>query len=120
MASGLVSIIILNSIVFSFIFWLLTFLAKYTYSYKYFNYKLNFYECGFKNLTVFKIHYNINYIMLILFLLVYDGEFLVLIPFALNIVCISIEVVFSVFLFLVWLLIALIFDMAYRALDWQS
>ena len=33
---------------FSFIFWILTYLAKYTYSNKFYNYKLNFYECGFK------------------------------------------------------------------------
>ena len=57
--------------------------------------------------------------MLILFLLIYDGEFLILIPFSLNISLISIEVICSLVFFIVWLLIALLFDLAYSALDWQ-
>ena len=112
--------IIINSILFSFIFWTLTFLSKIFYSNKYFNYKYNFYECGFKNLTKKKISYDINYILLVLFLLIYDGEFLILIPFSFNITCISLEVIIAVIFFIIWLVIALIFDYAYGALDWQN
>ena len=112
--------IIINSILFSFIFWTLTFLSKIFYSNKYFNYKYNFYECGFKNLTKKKISYDINYILLVLFLLIYDGEFLILIPFSFNITCTSLEVIIAVIFFIIWLIIALIFDYAYGALDWQN
>jgi len=76
--------ILLSAFIFSFIFWVLTFLSKIFYTNKYFHYKLNFYECGFRNLTKKKISYELNYIMLILFLIIYDGEFLVLIPYAFN------------------------------------
>lgn len=118
--AGVVGInLILNAIIFSNIFWLLTFCAKFLYSNKYYNYKFNFYECGFKSFTVKKITYNINYIMLILFLLIYDGEFLLLIPVALNIQLMNSTIIFAVTIFLVWLIIALVFDYAYNALDWQ-
>lgn len=111
--------LILNAVIFSFIFWILTFAAKSLYSNKYYDYKLNFYECGFKNITKKKISYEINYVMVMLFLLLYDGEFLVLIPFALNNECFTLEVYFALLLFLVWLVVALLFDYAMSALDWQ-
>lgn len=112
--------LIINAILFSCIFWILTFLSKVFYTNKYFNYKYNFYECGFKNLTKKKISYDINYILLVLFLLIYDGEFLILIPFAFNINFISIEILFIIIFFILWLIIALIFDYSYSALDWQN
>lgn len=114
-----VSIIFINAIIFSFIFWILTFISKALYSNKYFSYKLNFYECGFKSLSLTRVSYNINYILLILFLLIYDGEFLILIPFALNLSLTTIIIVVSVAIFILWLIIALIFDYAFNALDWQ-
>ena len=119
MVGGLVGIVIINAVVFSFIFWVLTFLAKALYTNQYYNYKLNFYECGFKNLTTTRVNYNLNYILLILFLLVYDGEFLILIPVALNLSLLSVEVILAVSFFVVWLLVALFFDLAYSALDWN-
>lgn len=105
--------------IFSCIFWILTYSAKLLYSNKYYNYKLNFYECGFKSFTANKIQYNINYIMLILFLLVYDGEFLILIPISLNLTCTNLHMIFCLFCFLYWLLLALVLDYVYNALDWQ-
>lgn len=120
MAGVLFLNIIISAIIFSFLFWILTFLAKSTYSNKYFNYKLNFYECGFKSLNKKKITYDINYILLLLFLLIYDGEFLILIPFAFNSSYISFSVICCFSIFLMWLLVALIFDYAYSALDWQN
>lgn len=119
MAGALLLSIITNAIVFSFIFWLLTFLGKVFYSNKYFNYKLNFYECGFKNLSTKSIQYEINFMLLILFLLIYDGEFLVLIPYALNSDLIDPAVCLSIFFFFLWMLVALYYDHFYSALDWQ-
>lgn len=120
MAGVLFINIIINAFFFSFIFWILTFLAKKFYSNNYFNYKLNFYECGFKNLTKKKISYDLNYILLVLFLLIYDGEFLILIPFAFNSLYFSLNLVITLSFFLIWLLIALIYDYAFSALDWQN
>jgi len=112
-------IIIFNTIIFSFIFWVLTYLSKWFYSNKYYNYKLNFYECGFMSLTNYKITYNINFMLLILFLLIYDGEFLVLIPIALNVLVTTFNIYAILFFFGFWLLITLFFDYIHNTLEWQ-
>ena len=119
MAGVIFTHLIISAIIFSFIFWGLTFLSKLLYTNYYFNYKLNFYECGFKNLTKKKISYELNYIMLVLFLLIYDGEFLILIPFAFNASILSIPTLVCLVFFFFWLIIALIFDYAFNALEWQ-
>lgn len=109
--------ITINATIFSLIFWILTFVLKYFYSNKNFNYKLNFYECGFRSLTNIKIQYNINFILLLLFLLIYDGEFLILIPLALNISIISFIPVFILSIFIILLIVTLLFDLIYNSLE---
>jgi NADH:ubiquinone oxidoreductase subunit 3 (subunit A) len=111
--------VIINAMVFSIIFWVLTFMLKYYYSNKNFNYKLNFYECGFKSLNNIKVQYNINFILIVLFLLVYDGEFLILTPLALNISIINIVSILVLLIFIILLIITLVYDLIYNALEWQ-
>lgn len=119
MAGILVLTVIINAIIFSFIFWILTFISKYYYSNKYYNLKLNFYECGFKSLTQFQINYSVNFLMLILFLLLYDGEFLIIIPFSLNVLVSNLSTYMLLVYFLVWLYLTLLLDYIFNALDWQ-
>lgn len=119
MAGILVFYTIINAIFFSVLFWILTFVSKYFYSNKYYATKLNFYECGFKSLTQFQVNYNINFLLLILFLLLYDGEFLIIIPFSLNIFISSYLTYVIVFYFLVWLYLTLVLDYIFNALEWQ-
>ncbi len=116
--SFLVKLIVYASL-FSIIFWLLTFVGKWFYSNIYYNYKLNFYECGFKSLTKVKINYNINYILLLLFFLIYDGEFLILLPFSLNFSLLYFQTFWCLWFFIFWLLLTLLIDYIYQALDWQ-
>lgn len=119
MAGILIFNTIVNAILFSFIFWILTFISKFYYSNKYYNTKLNFYECGFKSLTQFQINYNVNFLLLVLFLLLYDGEFLIIIPFSLNILLSTFSSYFILFFFLIWLYLTLLLDYIFNALDWQ-
>ena len=119
MVGSVFLVISINALLFSFIFWVLTFCAKWFYSNKYYNYKLNFYECGFKSLTNYKVNYSINYVLLILFLLIYDGEFLILIPFSLNVSLITFNSLFLLGFFMIWLIFSLLIDYIYSALDWQ-
>ena len=42
------------------------------------------FQTVYSPLTNIKIQYNINFILIMLFILIYDGEFLILIPAALN------------------------------------
>ena len=116
---GVVTYIIIYASLFSLIFWILTFILKYYYSNKNFEYKLNFYECGFKSLSNIKIQYNINFILIILFLIIYDGEFLFLIPFALNISIINFISLFLIFFFIYMLIITIIYDLIFNCLEWQ-
>jgi len=118
-AGNLVFIVIINAIIFSFIFWILTFASKYYYSNKYYNLKLNFYECGFKSLTQFQVNYNINFLLLILFLLLYDGEFLIIIPFSLNVLVSNCSAFLVLLYFMAWLYLTLLLDYIFNALDWQ-
>lgn len=111
--------LIINALFFSFIFWILTFVSKIFYSNRYYSYKLNFYECGFKNITKVKTTYEVNFILVLLFLLIYDGEFLILIPLTLYINFLSFEIIVSAIFFIVWFIITLVFDYAYHALEWQ-
>lgn len=85
---------------------------------KYKNYKLNFYECGFKAFTSVKINFSIQYLLLACFLVIYDTEFLILYPVMFNLYSItSVELLLVIFFFLL-LLGALIIDYVYAALDW--
>jgi NADH:ubiquinone oxidoreductase subunit 3 (subunit A) len=117
--SSSVGLVICNAIIFSFIFWILTFSFKYYYSNKNYNYKLNFYECGFKSLNTIKIQYNINFTLIILFLLIYDGEFLILVPIALNVNILNFVSLFLLILFMLLLIFTLLFDYMFNSLEWQ-
>lgn len=119
MINNIIFFIIYNAIFFSFIFWFLTFILKYYYSNKNYNYKLNFYECGFKSLTNIKTQYNINFILIVLFLLIYDGEFFILIPIALNINILNFTSLFILLIFIILLVFTLILDLVYNSLEWQ-
>ena len=119
MVNSLLSIVCFNTVLFSCIFWVLTFIFKYYYSNKNCYYKLSFYECGFKSLTNIKIQYNINFVLIILFILIYDGEFLILIPFSLNIILYNFSINFLLFLFISLLIFTILFDLIYNSLEWQ-
>lgn len=119
MISSTLCLVICNAIIFSFIFWALTFIFKFYYSNKNSNYKLNFYECGFKSLNNIKIQYNINFTLIILFLLIYDGEFLILVPVALNINILNFISLMLLLLFILLLVFTLMFDYVFNSLEWQ-
>ncbi len=97
----------------------MTVILKYFYSNKYFKNKYNYYECGFRSLTNIQIKYTINYILVILFLVIYDGEFLLLVPFALNINDSDFYSFLLIIFFIFWLIITLLIDNIYNTLEWQ-
>lgn len=66
-----------------------------------------------------KVSYELNFVLFLLFLLIYDGEFLVLIPMSLNPTVLSWEVAGAVLFFFLWLIITLLFDYSGKTLEWQ-
>ena len=65
------------------------------------------------------LYSNINFILIILFILLYDGEFLILIPIALNINLLNFISIFLLLLFILLLIGTLLFDLMYNSLEWQ-
>jgi len=74
-----------NVFVFSLIFWALLYLCGFFYKIKNQNSKKHFCECGFKSLSDINIQININFVMLCIFLILYDIEFTLLFPLLFNI-----------------------------------
>ena len=74
-----------NVLIFSLIFWALLVLSSYFYKIKNQKSKKHFCECGFKSLSDINIHININFVMLCVFLILYDIEFTLLFPILFNI-----------------------------------
>ena len=118
MGGTLVGLIVLNCFIFSFIFWLLTFFSKIFYVSKYKNYKLDFYECGFQRTSFLKVNYSIQYILLSTFLILYDGELLLLYPVFMDLVYTSNYIITVIFFFIFLLVLAVLVDYLYSTLDW--
>lgn len=118
MGSLLVALLIINCLIFSFIFWILTFFSKIFYVSKYKNYKLDFYECGFQRTSFLKVNYSIQYILLATFLILYDGDLLALYPLFMDLIEITGQLVATVCIFLLLLLAAILIDYLYSTLDW--
>ena len=74
-----------NVLVFSLIFWALLLLSSYFYKIKNQKSKRHFCECGFKSLSDINIQININFVMLCIFLILYDIEFTLLFPILFNV-----------------------------------
>ena len=112
-------LVLINSLFFSFIFWFLTYLCKYFYQDKYSNYKLNFYECGFKSISNVQINISVQYFLIAIFLIIYDTEFLILYPLLFNTFLINGVQFFIFILFILFLIFSLLIDYIYSALDWN-
>lgn len=108
-----------NVLVFSLIFWGLLLLSSYFYKIKNQNSKRHFCECGFKSLSDLNIQININFIMLCVFLILYDIEFTLLFPILFNIWNINI-IQYVYFLIFISLIVAsLFYDWQTNSLSWQ-
>lgn len=119
MGDRFVLLLIVNSIFFSFIFWALTLLSRFFYYDKYSNFKLDFYECGFRSVTAIRINIPVQFVLVSVFLIVYDSEFLVLYPAVFNLAGAFGFHIFLLFYFLCFLVAALVVDYVYSALDWH-
>ena len=82
-------------------------------------FKKKYYECGFSALSDINISININFLLIGVFLILYDIEFTFLFPFIINISLVNIYS-FGVFsLFYTLIIISLLYDWQVSALDWQ-
>jgi NADH:ubiquinone oxidoreductase subunit 3 (subunit A) len=108
-----------NILLFGIIFWALTWVAEYFYSKKNHLTKRQFYECGFKSNIDLDIQVNINFPMLCVFLILYDIEFTLLLPFLFNVSNACISEFFFLISFVLLIIFSLIYDWQFNALNWQ-
>jgi len=82
-------------------------------------FKKKYYECGFSSLSDINISININFLLIGIFLILYDIEFTFLFPFIINIDIAGAQsfLVFTSFFLLI--IISLLYDWQRDSLDWQ-
>ena len=108
-----------NVLVFSLIFWVLLFLCSYFYKIKNHNSKRHFCECGFKSLSDINIQININFVMLCVFLILYDIEFTLLFPALFNTWGVNILQYIVILWFILLIIVSLYYDWQTNSLSWQ-
>lgn len=110
--------IIQHILVFGIIFWVLTYLGEYFYSSKQHEMKKQFYECGFKALSDLNIQINVNFILMCVFLILYDIEFILLFSFLFNITEIMLFQFLVFIFFILFIVLSLLYDIQKNALNW--
>ncbi len=108
-----------NVLVFSLIFWALLLLSSYFYKIKNQASKRHFCECGFKSLSDINIQININFVMLCIFLILYDIEFTLLFPILFNIWNAGLLEYTYLMLFVLLIIASLFYDWQTNSLSWQ-
>lgn len=108
-----------NVLIFCWLFWILTFCGEYFYTINVQFFKNHLYECGFKILNDIDIQIHFNFILLASFLVLYDVEFMLLIPIVFNTQYIGYIQFFVLISFFFFFLFSLIYDWHAKALNWQ-
>jgi NADH:ubiquinone oxidoreductase subunit 3 (subunit A) len=108
-----------NIFVFSLIFWGLTVLGSFFYKKKHHFMKKQFYECGFKSISDVNFQINLNFILLCVFLILYDIEFTLLFPLLFNFNNIYFFQYIMFLFFVLLIILSLYYDIQMNALSWQ-
>ena len=108
-----------NFLLFACIFWGLTWAGEYFYKRKNHDAKKQFYECGFKVSTDTDIQFNLSFTLLCVFLVLYDLEFTLLIPFFFNHLFLTVSSLVVFFVFMLFIFLSLIYDWQNNAFNWQ-
>lgn len=119
MGDVVVVFLIQNILIFTIMFWGLTWGAEFFFKKKVQLTSRQFYECGFRALTDLNIQFNLNFSMLCVFLVLYDVEFIFLYPLLFNYSTLSLIefILIQVFIFLIF--ISLLYDLQFNTLSWQ-
>ena len=80
-------------------------------------FKKKFYECGFSSLSDINISININFLLIGVFLILYDIEFTFFFPFLINIDIVNISSFLPFLVFYVLIILSLLYDLQLSALD---
>ena len=81
--------------------------------------KHNFYECGIKPISQNVITFNLNYLLLSIFFILYDSELLFILPIIYNFNFFTLLDLILIFIYLALIIVSLIVDFQKNALVWQ-
>lgn len=113
-----VTLVFSNIIVVSFLFWSLTYVG-YVVRDEYENYDSGlFYECGFRSLQKVNIKFNLNTLVVALFLVLYEVEFLFLVPFSFSNDVSIIYATPTFALFIIFIILTLLLDVFTQSIIW--
>jgi len=108
-----------NIFIFSLIFWFLTWASEHFYKKKAQTSSKQFYECGFKSISDLNLQINLNFAIVCVFLVLYDVEFIFLIPIFFNLGILSFFQFFILMSFFTLIILSLVYDWQNQALNWQ-
>ena len=83
------------------------------------NNKHNFYECGVKPISQNIINFNLNYLLLSIFFILYDSELLFIVPIVYNFNFFTLLDIILIFIYLCLIIISLLIDFQKNSLVWQ-
>jgi NADH:ubiquinone oxidoreductase subunit 3 (subunit A) len=106
-----------NTVVVSVLFWLLTELGNIFFDRVEYKNREDFYECGFK--TTSDLNFNLNYSFFVsaIFLILYDVELVLIIPFLFNYTIMSDAAFFSFFFFIIIVFITFVVDIITNTIE---
>lgn len=99
-----------NILILTLIFWLLSYLGTKFFQERHFISSTEFFECGFFSTDSFNIKFNLNFLIIINLLILYDVEFLFIVPYFYNFQSTTLFSSFLFILFLLLVIIALVYD----------
>lgn len=119
MGDAVILILIQNILIFTAIFWLITWVAEYFYTNKQQLTKKQFYECGFKSISELNIQVSLNFFMIASFLILYDIEFTLLFPILFNFSIFSSIEISLTYIFISLIIVSLFYDWLHNVLSWS-
>lgn len=116
--SFVVTILIFNFTVVSLILWLVTLLEVYVNKNTNHFIKSTVYECGFFSVSKNTVPISLNTIILVLFVFIYEIEFIILLPVTLNWFYINITNSINLIVIVYVIFITLVLDFYLNKLNW--
>jgi len=111
---------LIHTSIFASIFWFLSIIGEYFFTKKVTSSKRQFYECGFKLINDISAQINFNFILFAVFLIIYDVEFIFIIPLIFNMIYLGPTSLFVVIYFFLFFIFSFIYDWQLKALNWHN
>lgn len=100
------------------IFWFLSFIGDKYFKNKYYKASAEVYECGFLSTHKLKVLFNLSFFLVACLLILYDVEFLFLVPFYFNFSSLTLTSMWIYWVFYLFILVSFIVDWEAVALTW--